>query len=163
MNNVRRPLYAMFAELLVAYTQDFDEALECGVGLNGNGERPPSLAMWANVLRFVGDDGVALRELPSLSGISKSTIKSMVNCLQRHGWIAIDSSDVVRLTERGMTARRAWPAALDAVERAWEAKLGPPTLEALRTALESATSSFDRSLPHYPMPAAHRGALPTGE
>jgi hypothetical protein len=163
MSAYRQPVFAMLAQLLIAYTYDFDAALERAIGRTDAGEKPPSLAMWANVLQFVGDEGVDLATLSTLSGIAKPSIKSMVSCLERHRWISIDEKGAARLTALGTKAKRAWKTTLDAVEREWEAKLGTQTMETLRATLESAKSQLDRDLPQYPMPAPHRGAFPTGE
>jgi hypothetical protein len=163
MTEPNQPLFAVLAQLLVAYTHDFDKELEREFGRTTTGERPPSLAMWANVLRFVGDEGVALREIPTLSGIAKPAVRSMVSCLQRHGWISIDADEVVRLTATGLTARKAWLRALETVEGRWAEAIGTETNGALRTALELYDGGLGKKLPHYPMPAAHRGALPAGD
>jgi DNA-binding IclR family transcriptional regulator len=92
--------------------------------------------MWANVLQFVSDDGLPMKELPSRCGIAKATVKSMVSCLKRHGWVAVDAGGVIRLTARGLEAKRAFPRAKEAVERQWVARWGRQTVDALRSALD---------------------------
>lgn len=157
------PLFAVFGQLLVAYTHEFDAELAREFGRTVAGEPPPSLAVWANLLRFVGDDGVAAVRISALSGIAKPTARTMLSCLQRHGWISIDGAHVVRLTDAGMLARKAWLRALTTVEERWAEAMGVEVNRALRAALALQQDKFDKVLPHYPMPAAHRGALPTGD
>lgn len=151
----------MLSQLLIAYTYEFDAALkhELGEGF----EHAPSLAMWANVLRFVGPQGVSSGDLKPLSGIAAATLKSMLDCLKRHGWVLVNADGLVQLTSRGSKAAAAFPKAQEAVERQWEASWGLDVVTALRNALEAACARLSREFPHYPMPAAHRGALPTGE
>ena len=161
MKLAHHEIFAMLSRLLVAYTYDFDAALVTELG-PGSGP-PPSLAMWANVLQFVSDDGLPMKELPPRCGIAKATVKSMVSCLKRHGWVAVDAGGIIRLTARGLEAKRAFPKAKAAVERQWAARWGRQTVDALRSALEDASERVDGRFPQYPMPAPHRGALPTGE
>jgi len=152
------PLYAALAGLLIAYTDDFDAAMKLLLKDSG-GEPPPSLAMCANVLRFVGDSGLEASRLPKLSGIARPTIKSMLDCLQRHGWITVDSTRFVACTPRGAEVLRAMARVQRELERKWEDTLGNEVAAALQAALISAGSS----LPAYPMTAAHRGGFPRGE
>lgn len=161
MPSSHQELFTMLSQLLIAYTYEFDAALAKELG--DRPERPPSLAMWANVLQFLRDEGLPMKELPSRCGIARSTVRSMVQCLQRHGWITVGADGVIRLTAHGSEAKRAFPKAKEAVERQWEVRWGTRTFEALRAALEEASEHIERRFPHYPMPAAHRGGLPTGE
>ncbi len=161
MTSSHEALFTILSRLLIAYTYDFDAAL--ARESSGDSEHPPSLAMWANVLRFVGEKGVQADAIPALSGIAKPTIKSMIDCLRRHEWVEIDHANVIRFTERGARVRRAWPNARDTVERRWREILGDDVLGALQAAAEKTAGRHSRTLPHYPMPAAHRGALPTGD
>ena len=162
MLSLQRPLSATLSQLLIAYTVDFDAALAEAFRSHAEGT-PPSLAMWANVLRFVGERGVASQRLPMLSGIARPTIKTMLACLQRHGWIEIDSQGTVQLTERGAVAQRVYSEAHEAVLRRWRDVCGTETFEMLRNALEGVANRLGREFPEYPMPAPHRGAYPTGE
>lgn len=163
MTPAKQPIYAILAQLLIAYTRDFDEALQREFAHAPSKERPPSLAMWANVLRFLDDDGIKLEEISLLSGIAKPTIKSMVDCLHRHGWVAIDGKRAVRLTKNGKQAQLAWQKTQRALDRRWTAKLGTKAIHAPRTTLGHYSDAYDSKLPDYPMPAAHRGAFPTGD
>jgi DNA-binding MarR family transcriptional regulator len=155
------PVYAVLGRLLIAYTYEFDAAMKQVLGASD--EAPPALAMWANVLRFVGDAGVEIATLPKLSGIARPTIKSMLDCLHRHGWIVIDDARTVTLTKRGQEAQRAWAVVQPKLDRQWEALLGDEALRALRTSLDRVLERAGPPYPEYPMPAAHRGGHPKGE
>jgi len=163
MNAYGQPVFTIFAQLLIAYTYDFDAALEHAMGRTDAGERPPSLAMWANVLRFVGEEGIGLGNLSLHSDVAKPTVKSMVSCLERHGWISIGEKNIVRLTALGIQAKRAWPAALHAVEREWKEKLGTQTIETLRLALESAMCGKSQDLLHQGVSARCIHGLPIAD
>jgi predicted transcriptional regulator len=162
MTESRQPLFAMLSQLLIAYTYAFDAALASEMS-KGSAIKAPSLAMCANVLQFVGGEGLAMQELPSRCGIAPETVKTMLDCLKRHGWITIDGDRVIRLTQRGVHARLALPKSEERVERTWEAEWGEETVSALRAALEAASQNLRGEFPRYPMPAAHRGAFPRGE
>lgn len=162
MTSLNRPLSALLSQALIAYTFDFDAALEEMFRRVGQ-KAPPSLAMWANVLRFIGEDGVALQALPSLSGIAKPAIKSTVDYLQRHGWIEIAAGEVVHFTERGAAAQRAYSEAHVIVQRRWKTLLGDETLAMFEASLQNVTARLGSGFPEYPMPFPHRGAHPTGQ
>jgi hypothetical protein len=86
----------------------------------------------------------------------------MLECLQRHGWIDIDAEGIVHFTEPGELAQRAYNNAHETVLHRWQDQFGTEAFEMLRSALERATARLGSDLPEYPMPAAHRGAYPTG-
>jgi predicted transcriptional regulator len=156
------PLSALLSQALIAFTLDFDKTLNEALRSADRTESAPSLAMWSNVLRFVGQEGIERRRLPEVSGISMSAIKSMVSCLERHGWVVVAERQphTVRLTQRGTAAAAIWQRVLADVERDWERRFGDSVV-ALRAALEAVVDSRD-SLPYYPMPLPNRGANPTG-
>jgi len=163
-----RPLSALLSQVLIAFTLELDRELD----LRRNAARAttpaPSLAMWSNVLRFVGEQGVDERRLPALSGISKSAIHSMVACLARHGWVVVepDPSDnrakIVRLTARGRKLRNVWRPLLAGVEKRWQQRFGKNEIAKLRESLEAVAGELDSALPHYPMATPNRGGTPTG-
>jgi hypothetical protein len=156
------PLSALLSQALIALTLDFDKALNNALARGRRAQRVPSLAMWSNVLRFLGEDGVEKRRLPELSGVSMSAVNSMVSCLERHGWVVMEDRPphIVRLTQPGAAAARIWQRVLADVERDWERRFGASVVN-LRAALEALVDSSE-SLPHYPMPLPNRGANPTG-
>lgn len=161
-------LSALLSQVLIAFTLDFDRELEARRTASSSNEPAPSLAMWANVLRFIGEDGVEVRRLPALSGISKSVTHTMVACLARHGWVTVEArgatkgANVLVLTPRGRELAMVWKSAATDVERKWSERYGSQTAETLRFALETVVSHLGGTLAHYPMATPHRGGTPTG-
>jgi predicted transcriptional regulator len=151
----------MLSHLLIAYTYDFNSALERLE--DSRSPQLPSLAMFANVLQFVPNEGIGEKQLRSLCGVARPTLQTMLDCLKRHGWISIRDDGLVRLTPRGSGVVRAFPDANEAVEREWEAHLGTDIIATLRRALEAACTRLPRDSTQYPVTAAHRGAFPKGE
>ncbi len=142
------PLATLLSQALVAFTIEFDNLAE--EQITAAGERPwiTSQAMWANHLRFVGEDGIAARELMQRALVSAAAIRSRLNALRRWRYVTIDPSDVVRLTPAGRRARDVWQPLADAVEARWGVRHGDPAVDALRAALAPAAST-DTPLPRY--------------
>jgi hypothetical protein len=123
------PLNALLGQTLGAVTQEY-EAAGAGSGVL------PSLPVWANVLRPVGD-GVALRDLPAAARLSKRAVRAAVGGCEKRGWLTVDPAKVVRLTDRGEAARVAWP--------------DPPQRRAqLDDALRALVRQLYLEWPHYP-------------
>ncbi|HEV2262104.1 MAG TPA: MarR family transcriptional regulator [Candidatus Rubrimentiphilum sp.] len=163
----RLPLSALLSQALIAFTMEFDQQLSAHYR-NAAKREVPSLAMWENVLRFVGAEGIDQRRLPELSGISKSAVHSMLATLERHGWVVTKPSPadkrakIVRLTPRGHKLWAVWEHAVAAAEANWRQRFGKSRIGELRQSLETITKQFEVELPHYPMAMAHRGGTPTG-
>lgn len=162
MTDSRRPLFIMLAQLLIAYTYDFNSALTRELE-DSRLQQPPSLAMFANVLQFVSDEGIQEKRLRSLCGIAAPTLRTMLDCLKRHGWISDYDGGQIRLTPRGSEVVRAFPRAKEAVEQEWEARFGTDVIETLRDALERVGAQLAQDSTQYPVTAPHRGAFPKGE
>lgn len=135
------PLSALLSKALIGFTLDFDDRLrERARSLAINGA-PPSLSMWADVLRFVGAEGVEVKRLPALSGLEKPAINIVIACLVRHGWVSIESqasdrgAKNVRYTLKGRKLSNVWPKLLADVERDWFRRFGKETAT-LRSSLE---------------------------
>jgi hypothetical protein len=86
------PLPTLLSRLLIAFTIEFDNETEHRLehrttrGAAGGGSRGPwlvSQAMWANFMQFVGGDGVPLRDVDDLAGITN------LAGLQRWGYIRV--------------------------------------------------------------------------
>jgi len=150
-----------------------------------------SLAVGANLLRVLREDGIRPRDLPLLTGISKEAVAWALGVLGR-ARLAVEEPDpaasrgkVVRLTHRGSLARDSYLERLDTTEDRWRARFGAGAIEALRQPLEALAVGSDgqppplfqalepypdnwrasvrppRTLPYYPM-VLHRGGYPDG-
>ena len=138
------PLPVSLAHVLLEFNRRFE------AHGSEEGERP-SLLMWANLLRVIPDDGIALRDLPAAARISRRAVRSWVGRLATRGWIQVDvpapRAKVVRPTETGRRARDTWGDLVAATERDWPVD----GIETLRDALEELVRRLDFELPHYPM------------
>jgi len=150
-----------------------------------------SLAVSANLLRVLGEDGIRRRDLPALTGISKEAVAWALGVLVRAGMAAEEAADpdpgarrgkVARLTPRGLDDQRRYHERLGALEADWRDRFGADVIQAVRGALEPLVSgepaplltaiapypgnwrarlSRPAVLPCYPM-VLHRGGYPDG-
>ena len=110
-----------------------------------------SVSFWANGLRLIDDDGIAVADLRSRAGAGCN-----VPGLERWGWIHIGDGDPgerrrdgfgsskgvkpetrLRPTRAGTWARRVWPEKVGQVEAAWRARFGAKVVSALDQALRA--------------------------
>jgi len=173
------PLPALLARVLLAFALEFELDSEV------------SLAICANVLRVIDDQGTALRFIPALSGVSKEGVAMALTFLTQRGFAKVVSAPtpartkMVLLTPRGIASRAGYPRQLAAVESRWIEHYGEKAVDALRTALEPVVGDGTKegsplfrgldaygegwrarvtkpeTLPHYPM-VLHRGGYPDG-
>jgi DNA-binding MarR family transcriptional regulator len=172
-------LVTLLAGVLLAFTLDFEA------------ESRLALAISANTLRVLSADSTRLRDLPRLTGVSKEANAMCTGFLVRRGGAVIEPDPaatrgrVIRLTDKGVTARANAARTLDATEARWRTTFGAPALDALRAALVPlvgdgtlassplaaglapapgnwrASVRAPETLPHYPM-VLHRGGFPDG-
>jgi hypothetical protein len=172
-------LPALLAKVLLAFAIDYERESEL------------SLALCANVLRVLSDDGIRVRDLPRLSGVSNEAIKTGLGFLGKGAYMAIEAENpssrtkLIRLTAKGVLAQDAYSKLTAAIEERWQAQFGEEKIHRLREALERLVGdgSAERSrlfrglepypdgwraslpkpatLPHYPM-VLHRGGYPDG-
>ena len=145
-----RPLSARLSHALVAFTIEADNEFEHRVEhrtTRGGGARGPwltSLAMYANTLQYVDDDGVSVSELAARA----RTTRLSLNGLARWGYVALDD-DVVRLKPGGRYARRVWAPLRAEVEGRWRSRFGDDVVERLRAALGAVRAQVPLALPEY--------------
>ena len=173
----------LLAQVLLAYTLEFERASDL------------SLALSANVVRVVGTEGMLVRDLPVASGISKEATSVALTALTRSEHACVNgktaATKTVRLTSTGEKARAEAPRIHAAIESAWAARHGADELSRLRTTLDTVlehpglasglrphpdgwrsskpyaahTDALLRNpratLPHHPM-VLHRGGWPDG-
>jgi methyltransferase (TIGR00027 family) len=170
------PLSALLSRVLLAFALDYEASSEV------------SLAVGANLLRVLGEDGPRLRDLPLLTGISKEAAAWAMGVLIR-ARLAVEEPDpaasrgkVARLTPRGLLAQGLYLELLGVTEDRWRDRLGRDPIGALRRPLEAlalgeppplfqglepypdnwrASVRPPRTLPYYPM-VLHRGGYPDG-
>ena len=173
------PLSALLSRVLLAFALDY----EASAGV--------SLAVGANLLRVLREDGMRPRDLPAMTGISKEAVAWALGVLLR-ARLAVQEPDpaasrgqVARLTPRGLLAQGLYLELLGAVEDRWRDRFGADTIAALRQPLEALAVGAEgqppplfqglepypdnwrasvrppRTLPYYPM-VLHRGGYPDG-
>lgn len=166
------PLAALLSKVLLAFALEFERESEV------------SLAICANVLRLLGEEGVRVRDLPRLSGVSKEAIAMSFTFLKARRHIVIERAPaalrtkLARLTESGLKARAAYRRLLGAIETRWRERFGDAAIRHLRETLEALAPNLflglepypdnwraavpqPGTLPHYPM-VLHRGGYPDG-
>jgi DNA-binding MarR family transcriptional regulator len=169
----------LLAKLLLSFATEFEH------------DSRISLAVSANVLRVVGPEGVRVRELPRLSGISKEAIAACVGRLEERAFAVIQPEaprsrvKTLRLTSKGRVAQDKYHQSVKTIEQRWQKTFGQETVSDLRRFLERlvgeptaqmsplfgglepypdgwrATIPKRERLPDYPM-VLHRGGFPDG-
>ena len=145
----RLPLSALLSQVLVAHIRELDQA--------GDGGTPvPSYALWSNVVRVVGDEGVDQRELPLRARLSRRAVRSSLGIAERQGWVVVEANaarrgaEVVRLTPAGRRAHQEWPRRFALVEGWWRERFGDEAIGGLRASLVALVAQLDLELPHHP-------------
>jgi hypothetical protein len=160
-------LPAMLAHLLLSVAIEFES------------KSPISLAICANVLRVLDEDGVRVAEIPVVSGVSKESIAMAMGILTKHklvslGKDAASRAKIVRLTSQGIIAQEAYRKFIGAIEKRWEQRFGgelKQSLLAIEPRLFAGLEPYPDNwrakvrrpevLPHFPM-VLHRGGYPDG-
>ena len=139
----RLPLSALLAQALGAVIETYERG---GAGAPGSGL--PRRAVWANVLRPVGD-GIPLRELPAAARLSKRAVRAAVGAAVKEGWLVQEGTDL-RPTEAARAAGERWPALDAEADAAHGEVLGEP--------LRALVRQLHLEWPHHPSgygPADH--------
>ncbi|MDR3688532.1 MAG: hypothetical protein P4L46_04075 [Fimbriimonas sp.] len=173
-----RSLPVVLARVLLAFALEFERHSDV------------SLAVCANLLRLIPDDGMPSNRVPRLAGVSKEAIAMALGFLQTRGHIVHEfstpdiSGKVIRLTESGKAAQIRYSDLIWQIEEDWRTPIGFAETADLRAALEEIVVSADTSsplflglnpyadgwraklrspigLPHFPM-VLHRGGFPDG-
>jgi DNA-binding MarR family transcriptional regulator len=170
------PLPALLSKALLLFAIDYERDSDI------------SLAIGANVLRLVGDEGTPLRDLPRQTGVSKEALAMSLSFLEKRRYASIKTvaggrSKMLELTPKGREAREAYSRRVRSIEENWRGRFGADGLRSLRASLEKLTGAGDpspllrgiepypdgwraarpkpESLPHFPM-ILYRGGFPDG-
>ena len=169
-------LPVLLARVLLAFALEYESKSEL------------SLAMSANVVRVLDCDGIPVRDLPRLSGVSKEAVAMASAFLAKHGYAALKSDSsrmkVAHLTTNGVKAQVAHTKRLQEIEQQWRERFGD-VIASLRKSivpfvgggiaadsplfagLEPPPNGWRAklrkpdTLPHFPM-VLHRGGYPDG-
>ena len=182
-------LTALLSKVLLALALDFDDHSDLSLEIYtaGVGSRLP---ICANVLRLIGEDGVAVAKIPELSGVDKMAIDNWVGILGRRGYIEVTTDlgarrrRVARLAPEGLRARDAYLQWTESLEGRWPDTRSSAAIRRLRLAVEHIVGdprpgsplwkgmepypdgwrsevAPRQVLPHFPA-VTHRGGFPDG-
>jgi hypothetical protein len=152
---------AMLAHLLVSFAIEFES------------KSPISLAICANVLRVLDEDGVRVADIPGLAGVSKESVAMAMGILTRHKLVTLGktgSSKIATLTAAGIVAQEAYRKLIATIEKPFGSELSdalrqiqPRLFEAIEPYPEGWRAKVRKpsTLPHFPM-VLHRGGYPDG-
>jgi len=154
------PLPTLLSRLLLAFAMEYER------------ESDWSLAIGANILRVLDAEGVRVRDLPGLSGVSKEAIAMALGLLQKGDAVTVTpekSGKIARLTAKGVEAQSRHFRLLEDIEQRWQGRYR--VREALQLSLFDGLEPYPEgwrasgprpvTLPHYPM-VLHRGGFPDG-
>ena len=165
-------LSGLLAQVLLAYTLDFERRSEL------------SLPLTANFVRVLDKAGLDVRELPATTGVSREATTMALNFLKKTGYVSVEAK-LARLTAKSLEAQATAHALHADIERRWKpqrlrkaidgvldqrAALSdglrpyPDGWRARRRYVEQTNAVIDDPtgrLPHYPM-VLHRGGWPDG-
>jgi DNA-binding MarR family transcriptional regulator len=173
------PLSALLSRVLLGFAIEFEDESEL------------SLAISANVVRVLDEQGIRVRDLPLLTGVSKEAIRMAMGVLRKKGSAVVERdpsgsrAKIARLTPKGREAQDTYHQLSGIIEERWQARFGLPILRTLRASLEQLVGDPSpqlsplfrglephpngwrgsvaklSTLPHYPM-VLHRGGFPDG-
>lgn len=175
--STRPSLASLLSRVLLWFAIEFERASEV------------SLAISANVLRLLNEEGVPVRDLQRMAAVSKEAIAMSLSFLAKRGYAVVASKPggsrgkLVLLTPKGGTAQEAYRQLVWSIEERWQAHfgeravvlltdslarlVGEPNASPLFQGLEPHPDGWRASvpkpegLPHYPM-ILHRGGFPDG-
>jgi DNA-binding MarR family transcriptional regulator len=156
------PLSALLSQALVAFTIEADNEAEhrlphrvTGPGAPGAPRAAPwltSLLMYANCLRHLPDEGVAIAELAR-----RARTGTNLDGMRRWGYVTFTPDPgrgkrpkpdaLIRPTAAGIAARDTWHQVSPQVESRWRDRLGADDFAALRAALVAVVIRLDPLLP----------------
>ena len=161
------PLSALLSQALIAFIIEFDNEFEHRMPhWTTNHESKAdsldapwlvSLAMWENCMRYVGEKGVAIRELERLARTTTN-----LNGLERWGYIIVEpdpadrlpkpprSNWLIRATPAGRKAQEIWRPLFGLLEKRWQVRFGEAEISQLRETLCALVRRIDIELPDCP-------------
>jgi len=157
------PLSALLSQALVAFTIEFDNEFEHRMPHRttmGGGQSGPwltSMAMYANLLRLVSDEGITVRQLERQARTPMLQFRGM----ERWGYIRLmpDPADkrpkppqrdwLVTLKSKGRMAKQVWAGLCGEIEARWRQRFGNAAIGELRASLGAVVNRLGLDLPEY--------------
>jgi DNA-binding MarR family transcriptional regulator len=86
------PLSALLSQVLVAFTIEFDNEFERRMAESGFSGARLSLVVWSNLMRFLADGELFVRDLVRRARASQERIKHHLGCLERWRFVVLEPS-----------------------------------------------------------------------
>ncbi|MGB9030669.1 MAG: hypothetical protein WCC27_11165, partial [Acidobacteriaceae bacterium] len=140
------PLAALLSFALVAFTIEFDNETDhrlphrtTNFGPSAGATGGPwlvSMVMWFNCMRFVTEEGIAVRDVERLA-----RTRTNWDGMRRWGYVFFEpdpadrrpkppsSALLVRATAKGRTAQKLWAALVPGIEQRWRRRFGGDTID----------------------------------
>ncbi|MGO4884252.1 MAG: hypothetical protein ACLP59_26045 [Bryobacteraceae bacterium] len=154
------PLPSLLSQVLVSFTIECDNESEhrtahttTRYGSAGGARQGPWLVSM-NCMRFVGPEGITVRELER-----RARTQTNLNGIERWGYITIapDPADarpkpplkdwVIHATLKCRIAQEVWRPLSSEIEQRWEARFGKDEIDGLRESLRAVVRQIDPNLP----------------
>ncbi len=165
------PLSALLSQVLVAFTIEFDNEYERRIRQSDVGSHfLVSLVMWSNFMRFLGDEGLSVRDLSILAGESNRLPHPSLNHMVWWGYVVVEHGPtengrkpprldwIVRPTAAGRKLQEVWRPLLSEIEERWQSRFDAVGIDILRESLQSVVNQLDVEMPHY-LPVLGYGML----
>ncbi len=172
-----RPLSSLLSQVLIAYTLEFDNEFSTGFSNAGYPGINLSLVLWSNLIRFLADRPLTVRELTSKA--LERNIKPKLGCLERWHIINLEinknngmhnasllSADsrnskregfgssrrilpdtIVHLTKMGQAAVEVWSPLPDVIDNRWQQRFGDERISCLQNLLKLILDYYKLQLP----------------
>jgi hypothetical protein len=85
----KRSLSVLLSQVLVAFTVEFDNEFERRMGVAGYPGARLSLVVWANLMRFVSQGAISVRDLAGQALTPDNEVKFELGCLERWGFVSL--------------------------------------------------------------------------
>jgi DNA-binding MarR family transcriptional regulator len=166
------PLPTLLSQALVAHTIELDNEAEHRLPHRTTRDDEPdagpggpwlvSFALWANVLQYVGGEGITVADLRARA----RTDQLLLGGLRRWGYVSITAPDgrplrnppqdeaTVRATKAARGAQAVWPHLPSVIDGRWRERLGRPAVERLERALRAVFDELPVDPPAY-LPVIH--------
>lgn len=165
------PLPSLLSHLLVAFIVEFDNEFEHRMPhwtTDGSPRRRigvwcTSMVMWSTCMRFVGDQGITVRELASLARTPTN-----LHGMTRWRYIVVRPNPadtrprppqadwLIHATPAGRIAQEIWPPLFGIIEERWRQRFGHAQIGQIRDSLIGLIRQFNIALPDC-MPIIHYG------
>ncbi len=171
-------LPVLLARLLTAFALEYER------------DASLSLALSANVLRVLSEEGICVADIPRIAGVSKESVQMALRFLQTRKLVVVETvampsrRRVVRLTAKGRGEQENYHRFIHEIEGRWRRRFGSDAITRVRSILERlvgkpsgpsklieglrphqggwrAARSMPTALPYFPM-VLHRGGYPDG-